>query len=106
VLRIVFSTHPSWLARRAQHDPPQAKVTNEKLERSAGFARLRLVEQAIESIRFQEFKRLNTHISVKVLTVVTHPYAPHARPTRSLDSGDRVFYDNAPVGRNADSGGG
>ena len=106
MLRIVLSTQPSWLAPRLQHDPTQSKFTDEKLENSRGFARFHLVEQAIESIRFQDIKRLHTHISMKVLTFVTYPYAPHARPTRSLDSGDCVFYDNAPVRRNADSGGG
>jgi hypothetical protein len=42
-------------------------LTVETLGKTCGLARCRLIQPAIESIRFQQFKRLHSHISVKIL---------------------------------------
>src|SRR5215469_11151386 len=65
---------------------------------------LRLTQKTIESVRFQLLKRPHNYIGVKILTVVTYPYAPHTGEARPLDSGAGVLHDDAPLGRNADSG--
>ena len=84
---------------------PLAEVPDKYLHRCLlWLSSLRLPQQTIESVRFQPLKRLYNDIGVKNLTVVTYPNAPHAGAARPLDSGAGVFHDNAPLGRNADSG--
>jgi hypothetical protein len=41
-------------------------------------ARFRLIQQAIESIWFQQFKRLHSHISVKILLDLSEGAAQRA----------------------------
>src|SRR5215469_4058366 len=84
---------------------PLAEVLDKYLHRcQLWLSSLRLPQQTIESVRFQLLKRLHNDIGVKILTVVTYPYAPHTGETCPLDSGAGVLHDDAHLGRNADSG--
>ena len=49
---------------------------------------------------------LHNLVGLKILTVVTNPYATHGGTTRRLDSGASVFNNYAPLDGNADSGSG
>src|SRR5258706_9465486 len=51
-------------------------------------------QQLVKCIRIQQFKRLHNDISREVRTVVAYPNASHPRAACSLDTSDRVFYNN------------
>ena len=63
------------------------------------------LQQCFEGVRLEEIKRLDYEISAQILTVVTYAYGAHACTTCAFDTGDGVFYHNAPLGRYADSRG-
>jgi len=61
------------------------------------------LQQSFESARIQEIKRLYYQISAQVLTVVTYPDASHTCAACAFDTGNGVFYNNAPLGRYAEA---
>jgi len=62
--------------------------------------------QFFESVRLQKIQGLHDNISGQMLTVATYSNAFHPRTTRSLDTGNSVFYNDAPLGRYSDASSG
>src|SRR5713226_5456011 len=62
--------------------------------------------QFFESVRLQKVEGLHDNISGQMLTVATYSNAFHPRSTRSIDTGNSVFYNDAPLGRYSDASSG
>ena len=57
------------------------------------------LQQPFERVRVQKFEGRYDHIGGEMLTIVAYADASHPGASSSFDAGDRIFHDNAPLGR-------
>jgi hypothetical protein len=63
-------------------------------------------QQFFERVRFQKIEGLYDNISRQLLTVATYSDASHPGTARSFDTGNSVFYNDAPLRRYSDASSG